>query len=819
MTRKELLRSSIVSICSMAALLLLSPSRAVAGSATTLHTFELEALGGYPNGGLVADSVGNLYGVAAGGGPYSGGVVFEFTPTQQGGWNEQILYAFQDGSDGGGPEGGLVFDASGNLYGTVVEGGTGSGAVFELKHNADGSWSEHVLHAVGDKNSHPESGVVLDDAGNLYGVIGSGGAYGAGEIFRLSPSANGWQETVLYSFHYHGDGGWDPVGPLVVDKGGNIFGVTEQGGSACAPSGCGVAFELTPSSGEEWNEIVLHTFTGESGDGSVPFSGLIPDSAGNLYGTTGGGGSANPDCFCGTVFELSPGSDGQWTESILYAFQGGSDGDRPVYQLAFDGAGNLYGVTSDGGGLGYCGNDGCGTAFELSPNGSGQWSEIVLFRFDYGATPEDPTSGVFVNSAGQVFGEAAFGTNAGQNGVVFELTPSAGQWSLSDVSTFTNGDGVYPRTTLVEDQAGNLFGTTITGGAFNEGSVYELELASGGGWNEKMIYSFTPQQVRGYGGPNPSALIVDSAGNLYGETQEGGQFGGGMVYELSPAANGTWIEKTLFSFKGWDDGHAPQGGLVMDRSGNLYGTTEYGGSGSEKGKVQTGNGVVFELHLEANGVWSEKVLYRFGGYPSDGAHSQAGLVFDHAGNLFGTTFEGGSSSNCTSGGRNPVTVGCGTAFELTPEAGSWREVMLHSFLGSTSDGQYPLSRLVLDPAGNVYGTTYTGGTDGAGTAYELSPVAGRWSETLVFVFQSDIDGGPVGEVIFDNAGNLYGTTAGAGSVFELSPNATGPWTYTFVGSLVGASEAGLIFGPNGYLYGTTDDGGSFNVGTVFEIAP
>jgi uncharacterized repeat protein (TIGR03803 family) len=145
--------------------------------------------------------------------------------------------------------------------------------------------------------------------------------------------------------------------------------------------------------------------------------------------------------------------------------------------------------------------------------------------------------------------------------------------------------------------------------------------------------------------------------------------------------------------------------------------------------------------------------------------------------------------------------------------------MLHSFLGSTSDGQYPLSRLVLDPAGNVYGTTYTGGTDGAGTAYELSPVAGRWSETLVFVFQSDIDGGPVGEVIFDNAGNLYGTTAGAGSVFELSPNATGPWTYTFVGSLVGASEAGLIFGPNGYLYGTTDDGGSFNVGTVFEIAP
>jgi uncharacterized repeat protein (TIGR03803 family) len=533
---------------------------------------------------------------------------------------------------------------------------------------------------------------------------------------------------------------------------------------------------------------------------------------------------------------LSPNGSGQWTEKTIYAFQGGgSDGSWPLFSLTSDEAGNLYGVTNEGGGLGNCNSTGggCGTVFELTPTGSGQWTESVLARFDNVTTGYSPSSGLFVNAQGQLFGEMTWGANLGQNGTLYELTSNSGQWNLATVSGFADSDGFIPFTALVADSKGNLYGTTAYGGNFGIGAVYEVTPASGGHFNEKMIYSF-PSGGHGVGGPFrpstlPSALILDSAGNLYGEAEAGGDKNAGMVYELSPAANGTWMETTLYSFPSGVGGNGPTGGLVMDPSGNLYGTTEYGGLGVQ-GSQQSGNGIVFELIRGQNGAWSKKTLYQFAGYP-DGSQSTASLIFDSAGNLYGTTTAGGNGT-CTN--TKGAIVGCGAAFELSPANGGWHETVLHSFLGSPQDGQSPLAGLVFDKSGNLFGTTIWGGTGYDGTVFELSPTTGGgWSESVLFEFPDlNSQGAPYGNLIFDASGNLYSTTSSTssapleGSAFKLSPNSAGGWAYTtlydFTNLSLGSPEAGVIFGPKGYLYGTTSNGGMGSTpytGIVFAVAP
>jgi len=526
--------------------------------------------------------------------------VFEFAPNKQGGWTEQILYSFRNGVDGGQPLGGVISDAAGNLYGITNFGGAGDGTVFELKHNRDGSWTEKTLHNIDEGLGSSGSGLVFDQNGNLYGV-GTGGVNAPGIVFELSPSSSGaWKETVLLSFSWSGSGGNTPVGPLVIDRSGNVFGVANMGGNGCSAPGCGLVFELSPSSGGTWKETVIHQFVGGN-DGEYPSGGLISDEQGNLYGTTfAGGAGRGSSCYgCGTVFELTPGSNGQWIETILYNFLGNTDGENPEYSLTFDRAGNLFGATYGGGGLGFCDYGGCGTVFELTPNG-GQWSESVLWRFDNNVDGYDLSASVFVSADGQVFGETYYGVGLGQNGTAFALTPTGGQWSLSSVSGFAPGDGYWPLTGLVADSAGNLYGTTAGGGTLGLGAVFELTPATGHGWKEKMIYSFSTGSERNccLSDTLPSLLITDAAGNLYGEIQGGGRFNSGMVYELSRAAGGIWIAKALYTFEGGINGSNPIGGLVMDRIGHLYGVTDFGG--------QSDNGLVFELSPEANGLWSEK---------------------------------------------------------------------------------------------------------------------------------------------------------------------------------------------------------------------
>jgi uncharacterized repeat protein (TIGR03803 family) len=307
---------------------------------------------------------------------------------------------------------------------------------------------------------------------------------------------------------------------------------------------------------------------------------------------------------------------------------------------------------------------------------------------------------------------------------------------------------------VIFDSAGNLYGTTENGGNGTVGVLYELSPAAGGGWDQKVLHTF---KLNGTDGAYPFATpIFDASGNLYGTTSDGGANALGTVFEMIPAAGDTWAEKVIHSFN-TTNGENPQSSLIFDAAGNLYGTTSHGGSSSTTGAcptpVFTGCGTVFELERRPGMGWVEKVLYNFNFSGAEPYDLIAGLVFDSAGNLYGTTVYGG-------------TYGYGTVFKLSPTAsGNWTETTLHNFNRDGTDGAYPgTGGLIFDASGNLYGTTVTGGSGSnpEGTVFELTPGAGGlWTETVLHSFQqSHSDGYAPGDstLIFDASGNLYGTT-------------------------------------------------------------
>jgi len=419
---------------------------------------------------------------------------------------------------------------------------------------------------------------------------------------------------------------------------------------------------LVASSWAAPHEKVLYSFKDNGIDGTIdgknPAAGLIFDASGNLYGTTAFGGCSDP-FGCGTVFELTPTVGGKWQELVLHRFDE-SDGFLPRAGLIFDASGNLYGTTFTGGG-----DSDAGTVFELTPTASGEWGEKVLHGFNL----------------------------------------------------YT--DGFYPSAGLIFDTSGNLYGTTWEGGPSNGlGTVFELTPKAGGDWTEKILHTFTNKGNDGY--QPEAALTFDASGNFYGTTNAGGsissecRFGCGTVFELTPKAGGGWTEKVVHRFNSnGKDGYQSYASLILDASGNLYGTTEYGGSGSCNDGYGIGCGSVFELTPKAGGGWAEKILHNFNG--KDGAYPIAGLIFDAFGNLYGTTSSGGGiSSECK--------FGCGTVFELTPKAsGGWTEKVLHSFNPDGKEGAFPEAGLIFDASGNLYGTTYGGGAYGYGTVFEITP--------------------------------------------------------------------------------------------------
>lgn len=264
----------------------------------------------------------------------------------------------QGAADGIGPNGPLVLDAAGNLYGTTYAGADGFGTVFELTHEANGVWAEKVLHTFGSGSDgrFPEGNLILDGSGNLYGTTSQGGANGEGTVFQLARTpGGGWGENIVHNFDPNSGDGDRPAYGLILDAAGNLYGTTRQGG----PTGdTGVVFELSPQSGGTWTETILDGF--QNGI-SQPCGNLIFDEAGNLYGTTLLGGPGACSNGCGTVFELTPDTHGGWTENVLHNFGLGTDGSQPFDGLVFDASGNLYGTTSGGGAYGW------GTVFEVTP--------------------------------------------------------------------------------------------------------------------------------------------------------------------------------------------------------------------------------------------------------------------------------------------------------------------------------------------------------------------------------------------------------------------------------------------------------------------
>jgi uncharacterized repeat protein (TIGR03803 family) len=382
----------------------------------------------------------------------------------------------------------------------------------------------------GSDGLEPQAGLTIDKAGSLYGTAIVGGRGGYGTVFKLAHVNSGWIFTTLYSFTDGSDGA-QPRARLVFGPDGSLYGTTTQGGggNGCGGQGCGTIFRLRPAATAcktalcPWSETVLYRFTGAL-DGGEPSGAVTFDQAGNIYGTTAQGGPQSGNCFlgsCGTVYKLTS-SNGNWTESVLYSFAGGTDGQWPVGSVIFDSAGSLYGSTNGGG-----------------------------------------------------FSDGSYGY-----GTVFQLTPSAHDWSETILHAFQGGnDGQGQQDSPILDRSGNLYGTTAGGGVSDGGKVYELT-PSNGSWTLTTLYDLT-----GKAGPG-GGVIMDAAGNLYATTQLDGVYKKGSAFKLTPS-NNAWMYTSLHDFAGGRDGKLPYCSLAMDANGNFYGTTSEGGT--------HGYGVVFEV--------------------------------------------------------------------------------------------------------------------------------------------------------------------------------------------------------------------------------
>jgi len=385
---------------------------------------------------------------------------------------------------------------------------------------ASAASSEQVLYSFcstsgcGD-GDQPTAGMIFDKLGNLYGTTTKGGFYGHGTVFELIPNNGTWTEKVLHSFNANGKDGYFPASVLIFDAAGNLYGTTVHGGSSTTCyDGCGTVFELTPGTNGKWTEKILHEFNGTDGD--LPDSSLILDAAGNLYGTTFAGGATN----YGLVFELTL-SNGKWTQKVLHEFNG-KGGSVPDAGLVLDAAGNLYGTTSAGGASNY------GLVFQLALS-NGKWTEQVLHEFN-GTSGSVPRAGVILDGKGNLYGTTASG-GTHISGIVFQLIPKNGTWTAKVLHNFGSGsDGSFPSADLVRDQSANLYGTTASGGTYVSGTLFEL-IPNNGQWTETVLHSFG----NGNDGSFPSSrVILDSAGNLYGTTESGGAHGGGAVFEVTP---------------------------------------------------------------------------------------------------------------------------------------------------------------------------------------------------------------------------------------------------------------------------------------------
>ncbi len=930
-----------------------------------LHAFTGQSGdGSQPIGGLVMDSSGDLFGTTSGGG-IGDGTVFELVPSASG-YTESIIYTFAGfPSDGTGPWSDLILDSSGDIFGTTAFGGAHRvGTAFELVKSS-GGYTEKILYSFGSVQGdglNPDGTLVMDKSGNIFGIATAGGPNNSGTIFELVNSSGSYTEQAAYTFPF----GSSYVSGLLADSQGNLYGSSMTGGN----SGAGYVFELVNSSGT-FTETTLASFAFGSPEGVWPNGGIAMDSAGDIFGTTSNGGPDNlgalyelvnsSGSYSTTVLDSStlayydvgninsfpyPPQAGAWATDVngnLYGtlprsglYQAGAVFEYSTTQttaqvldaaslsaqintsatgtafainvgnasLTFPanavtlagGNASEFAVTSDScSGTTVVAGAYCSVGVSFTPTVPGGVNATLTFTdnavnasqprilygqaFSAGSASLSPSSLTFpsqtvgttsnsqpvtlsnsglgplgitsisITTNGSLFSESNncpaslvpggsciinvtftptyVGTASGQLAVVSDGPTTTIPLSLSGTGSgvsstgatlnilhsFSVFDGEAPAGGVLIDSSGNLFGATQQGGTKGSGVVYQL-VKSSSGHTENILYSFPG--VANDGADPAGPVIMDSAGDLFGVTGTGGSLGYGVVYEMVNSGTG-YTEKPIYFFNSSpNDGRAPTGALVMDSAGDLFGVTIFGGTYSA--------GTVYEL-VNSSGTYTEQVLYNFKGLPADGASPSSGLAIDNSGDLFGTTSNGGMFSG-------------GTVFELVKSSGGYSESILDNFGATTSDGRVPRSaRLLMDSSGDLFGTTSVGGANDHGTVFELAKSAAGYTESVLYRFGSSAsDGtGPLSGLTMDPSGNLYGETnsggtgtscssgSGCGTIYELVNTASGyqeKLLYSFTDGPDGSfPQSDLILDNSGNLYGTAGGYPSASSGVVFELSP
>jgi uncharacterized repeat protein (TIGR03803 family) len=668
------------------------------------------------------------------------------------------LHSFDIFLDGDVPYSALVQGANGHFYGTAFEGGAAdAGVVFEVASN--GVVSALYSFTNGVDGGFPEAGLLLANDGNFYGTTFEGGTNGTGSVFKITPAG---VFSPLYSFTSvsksgeNQDGAY-PVGSLIQAKDGNLYGTASTGGA----NGSGTLFEI--SLGGTFQPV--YTFSalntnGENNEGSDPAAAVIQGADGDFYGTANSGG-ANA---LGTVFQYDASTRGI---SLLHSFAGGGDGSRPLAALVQGTDGTFYGTTSEGGTNAY------GALFKV--NSAGAFTP--LYSFTNGSDGANPVAPLVQGTNGNLYGTST-GPQSGF-GTVFEMTTNG---AVTPLYAFTGGnDGAYPEAGLVQAADGAFFGTTSAGGTNNAGTVYRV--AGQGAFSQVLSF------IGGEDGDAPQAPLAQATnGIFYGTTYQGGPANEGVIFDLTSDG----ILTPLYAFTNGQDGAFPATGLTQGSDGNLYGTASVGGV-NHVGVLfkMTPQGALTVLHSLTNLV--------------EGSHPMGGLVQGSNGNFFGTTYQGGSHSE-------------GAIFQMTP-GGTVTPV--YAFTNG-ADGSYPKAGLALGTDGNFYGTTTLGGTNQNGTIFKIAPGGVL---TPLYSFTNGVDGAtPECQLVQGTNGNFYGATSaggakGYGTVFEITPSGAFAALYSFTNGIDGGTPAaGLALGAGGNLFGTASTGGSYGMGTLFEIS-
>jgi uncharacterized repeat protein (TIGR03803 family) len=725
-----------------------------------IKSFGAAGTGIYPFAKLMQGTDGALYGTTQSGGTVGYGTVFKMNPDGSG---FAVLKNFDYSTTGAYPIAGLVQGTDGALYGTAYYAGpSGYGTVFKL--NTDGTGFA-VLQSFdySTTGAYPYAGLVLGTDGVLYGTAGQGGSTGSGTVFKLNTDGTGF--AVLQNFDYSTTGA-NPYGGLAQGTDGALYGTAQSGGNL----GFGTVFKLnTDGSGFTVLQDLDYSTTG-----AYPYFGSLERGTdGALYGTTNQGGTS----AFGTVFKLNPDGSGF---TVLHNFDysaGAYPSAGPVQGT--DGA--LYGTTYYGGTSGY------GTAFKLNTDGTGF---TVLQNFDYSTTGAYPYAGLVQATNGALYGTAYQGGGTGF-GTVFKLSTDGTVFAV--LKNFSNGsdlsEGAYPYGGVMQGTDGALYGTTYYGGTSSYGTVFKLN-TDGTGFNVRKNFDYTTTGGYVFGG-----LLQGTDGALYGTAQSGGTFGAGTLFKLNPDGTGFTVLKNFdYSTSG---GYPFTGRLIQGTDGALYGTAAQGGTG--------GAGTVFKLNTDGTGF---TVLQNFD-YSTTGGYLYAGVIQGTDGALYGTTYVGGTSNYY------------GTVFKLNTNGTGFTVLLNFDY---NTNGGYPFGGLIQGTDGALYGTASNGGTNFYGTVFKLNTDGTGFSVLENFDY-STTGGYPYSGLVQRTDGVLYGTTnsggsSGAGTAFGLNPNGSG---FSVLKNFDGGADGGYPYGgtlakaTDGNLYGTTPNGGDNSFGTVFRL--